>query len=147
LLATITDVRVSEFLEVKMVLRSVLVAAACLFCAPMVMAIDHTMDELSTVRRNVDEKKAVIVDVREESEWKAGHLNAATHLPLSEIRKNLDVEAVKKKLPKNKIVYTHCKVGARALTSALILERLGYDVRPLKPGYDELIRAGFPKAE
>ena len=84
----------------------------------MVMAIDHTMDELSTVRRNVDEKKAVIIDVREESEWKAGHLNAATHLPLSEIRKNLDVEAVKKNWLKNKIVYTHCKVGARALTSA-----------------------------
>lgn len=130
-----------------MLLRSVLAVAACLFCVQMVMAVDHTMDALSTVRRNVDAKKAVIVDVREESEWKAGHLDAATHLPLSEIRKNLDAEAVRKKLPKNMIVYTHCKVGARALTSALILERLGYDVRPLKPGYDELIQAGFPKAE
>jgi rhodanese-related sulfurtransferase len=120
---------------------------AGLLMAQAAFAIDHTKDSLETVRKNVEQKKAVIVDVREESEWKAGHLDAATHLPLSEIRKNLDVEAVKKKLPKNKIVYTHCKVGARALTSALILEKLGYDVRPLKPGYDELIQAGFPKAK
>lgn len=110
-------------------------------------AIDHTKDSLETVRKNVDQEKAVIVDVREEIEWNAGHLDGATLLPLSQLRKNLDADAVKKKLPKNRIIYTHCKVGARALTSAIILEKLGYDVRPLKPGYDELIEAGFPKAK
>lgn len=110
-------------------------------------AIDHTKDSLETVRKNVDQEKAVIVDVREEIEWNAGHLDGATLLPFSQLRKNLDADAVKKKLPKNRIIYTHCKVGARALTSAIILEKLGYDVRPLKPGYDELIEAGFPKAK
>lgn len=130
-----------------MVLRSVLALFACLSMSQFAAAIDHTLDSLSTVRRNVEEEKAVIVDVREESEWKAGHLEDATLLPLSQLRKNLDAGAVRRKLPKGKIVYTHCKVGARALTSALILEKLGYDVRPLKPGYEELIQAGFPKAK
>lgn len=130
-----------------MVLRSVLAVLACLSMVQLAVAIDHTKDSLSAVRRYVEEEKAVIVDVREAGEWRAGHLEDATHLPLSELRKNLDAEAVKRKLPKNKIIYTHCKVGARALTSGIILERLGYDVRPLEPGYDELIRAGFPKAK
>lgn len=110
-------------------------------------AIDHTKDSLETVRKNVDQKKAVIVDVRDESEWNAGHLDGATLLPYSQIRKNVDAEAVKRKLPKGKIIYTHCKAGVRSLGSAIILEKLGYDVRPLEPGYDKLIEAGFPKAK
>jgi rhodanese-related sulfurtransferase len=35
----------------------------------------------------------------------------------------------------------------RSLKAANILEKLGYEVRPLKPGYDELIEAGFKKSE
>lgn len=130
-----------------MFLRAVLVLASFALFVSAGLAADHTMDSLATVRRNVDAQKAVIVDVREESEWKAGHLEDATHLPLSAIRKTFDAEVIKQKLPKNKIIYTHCKVGARALTSAIILEKLGYDVRALEPGYDELIRSGFPKAK
>ena len=35
----------------------------------------------------------------------------------------------------------------RAKTAAKALEQHGYTVRALKPGYDELIKAGFKKAE
>ena len=48
------------------------------------------------------------------------------------------------KLSKEKIIYTHCAVGYRSLRAAKILKKYGYDVRPLKPGYDELVKAGFP---
>jgi rhodanese-related sulfurtransferase len=49
-------------------------------------------------------------------------------------------------VPKDKIIYTHCKAGGRALTCGDILKAQGYDVRPLKPGYEDLIKAGFQKA-
>ena len=49
-------------------------------------------------------------------------------------------------LPKDKIIYTHCKAGGRALVCGDILKKQGYDVRPLKPGYEALIQAGFEKA-
>jgi rhodanese-related sulfurtransferase len=54
-----------------------------------------------------------------------------------------------KKLPKNKktILYTFCVVGMRAKTAAIKLEQAGYTVRALKPGYEELLEAGFKKAE
>lgn len=45
--------------------------------------------------------------------------------------------------PKDKIIYTHCVVGKRSVAAGNILEKLGYQVRPIKPGYRELIAAGF----
>ncbi len=43
------------------------------------------------------------------------------------------------------MIYTHCRAGRRSVAAAVILEKLGYDVRPLKPGFEDLIQAGFPK--
>lgn len=108
---------------------------------------EHTKDSLAAVRKNVAAKKAVLVDVREKSEWDKGHLKDSVLLPLSALRKGIDEEQLKKKLPDDKIVYTFCVVGKRAVTAGKILKELGYKVRPLKPGYKELLEAGFKKAE
>ena len=43
-------------------------------------------------------------------------------------------------------MYTHCVMGVRALAAAKILQKLGYNVRPLKAGYEDLVKAGFEKA-
>ena len=47
------------------------------------------------------------------------------------------------KQTKDKILYTHCAVGYRSLRAAKILKKYGYEVRALKPGYEELVKAGF----
>lgn len=104
--------------------------------------LTHTKDTLDAVKTRVNEKKAVLVDVRSEDEWKDGHVKAAKFLPLSELSKMSETE-IREKLPKDKIIYTHCAVGARALKAGKILEKLGYDIRPLKPGYEDLVKAGF----
>ena len=107
---------------------------------------EHTKDSLDTVKKALEEKKAVIVDVRELDEWEEGHLQAARHLPMSSL-KQIDTEAVAKVLPKDKVVYLHCQAGGRCLKAAALLEPLGYDIRPLKPGYPDLVGAGFPAAK
>jgi len=38
-------------------------------------------------------------------------------------------------------------VGMRAKMAAKVLTQQGYTVRVLKPGYEELVEAGFKKAE
>jgi phage shock protein E len=108
---------------------------------------DLTKDSLPTVQKNITEKKAVLVDVREKSEWDKGHVEGAIFLPLSGLQTGIDPTALAKQVPKDKIIYTHCVVGKRSLTAADILERSGYQVRPLKAGYKELVAAGFKKAE
>ena len=104
-------------------------------------------DSLKTVLKNVTEEKAVLVDVREKKEWDAGHVEGAIFLPLSSLKKGVDAEGLEKLLPADKILYIHCVVGKRAVTAGNILEEFEYGVRPIKPGYEELIEAGFKQAE
>jgi phage shock protein E len=111
-------------------------------------AADHTKDDLKTVKKNIEEKKAILIDVRELTEWKEGHVKGAVLLPISELNKKVD-EAKIQELVKDKktIIYCHCGAGRRALKAGEMLEKLGYDVRPLKPGYFDLVEAGFEKVE
>jgi phage shock protein E len=116
------------------------------FLFSYVHAADLTNDALPTVQENIATHKAVIVDVREPGEWKEGHIEGAISLPLSSLKQGVDAKALEQQVPKDKIVYTHCVMGVRAGAAAKILEKLGYNVRPLKAGYKELVKAGFPKA-
>ena len=49
-------------------------------------------------------------------------------------------------LPRDKVVYCHCEAGGRTRPAADLLARHGYDVRALRPGYRDLLSAGFPPA-
>jgi phage shock protein E len=115
-----------------------------LLCFGTAWAAEHTKDSLDVVKKKLADKEAVLVDVREKGEWDAGHLDAAVLLPLSSLQKDANAS---KTLPKGKIVYTHCKAGLRSVSAAEILEKQGYDVRPLKAGYNDLLDAGFAPAK
>jgi phage shock protein E len=112
--------------------------------AASAQAAEHTTDSLAEVRKNIAEKKAVLVDVRETVEWTAGHIAGAISLPIVEIERKKIAPEVLAKLPKDRILYTYCVVGFRSKKAATILEKQGYEVRALKPGYDDLLKAGFP---
>ena len=109
--------------------------------------LTHTKDSLDTVKANVKEGKAVIVDVREQDEWDEGHLKGAILIPRSKLQEDAEATELVKKLDKSKIVYTHCRAGGRALACGELLKKQGFDVRPLKAGYADLIGAGFEKAD
>ncbi len=111
----------------------------------------HTKDSLDTVKENLAQKKAILIDVREPKEWNAGHLQDAQLLPLSELRKVPNDRAAQQKvdkaLPKQQIIYCHCGSGVRVLLATSILSKLGYDIRPLADGYSDLVAAGFTPAK
>jgi rhodanese-related sulfurtransferase len=109
--------------------------------------VEFTKDSLEVVKKNVASGKAVLVDVRSEEEWKKGHVEGELFVPVTSLRKGGDPKALAKILPKDKILYTFCVVGMRAKTAAYELGKQGYNVRALKPGYEELVKAGFKKAK
>lgn len=111
------------------------------------MAADHTTDSLDMVKKAVADGKAVLVDVREADEWKDGHLKAARHLALSDLKAGVPADRLKEAVPAGKVVYLHCASGRRCLAAADLLKKQGYDARPLKAGYEALLTAGFEKAK
>jgi rhodanese-related sulfurtransferase len=121
-------------------------AVACLMMS-LSQAAELTKDSLKMVKEYVETKRAVLVDVREKSEWNEGHIQGAVFLPLSELNAGIDDKQLAKRLPKGKIHYTHCVVGKRSVSAAKVLEKYGYELRPLKAGYKELLDAGFKKAK
>lgn len=121
-----------------------LIVVGCLLSLNGAFAAEHTKDSLAVVKQKLADKSAVLVDVREQAEWDAGHLDAAILLPLSGLQQGADSSP---KLKKGMIVYTHCKAGIRSVTAGEILSKQGYDVRPLKAGYQELLDAGFAPAK
>ena len=126
-------------------IKLLMISGLTAFIYSHVDAAELTNDPLPTVQENLATHKAVLVDVREPGEWKEGHVEGAISLPISSLKKGVDSSALEHQVPKDKIVYTHCVMGVRALKAAKILEKLGYNVRPLKARYEDLVKAGFAK--
>lgn len=112
--------------------------------------IEHTKDSLDAIKAGIAKKEAILVDVREKSEWDDGHLEGALFIPLSWLKEGAKDEQfaarLREKFPEKTILYLHCASGRRVLPATGILRKYGYDARPLKQGYDTLREAGFPPA-
>jgi rhodanese-related sulfurtransferase len=123
--------------------------AACVLAAVLQDPVEQPTDSLEQVKAAMAKKDAVLVDVREQREWDAGHIEGALLVPLSWLQEESKGDAFAKrleeKLPK-KILYVHCRSGGRARTAAGMLRKQGYDARPLKAGFDDLREAGFSVA-
>ena len=111
---------------------------------------EHTQDSLETIQERLANNEAILLDVREQDEWDLGHLKDAVLAPLSVLEEGVGDEgfdALLGKLSKDKIIYCHCVSGGRVMPASKILHQQGYDVRPLKPGYDDLVESGFEDVE
>jgi len=84
-----------------------------------------------------DDDLPVLVDVREQHEWDAGHLEDAIHIPLG----RLDEEAIE--VDRNRLVVVYCAGGMRSIDGSYVLKRQGFPrVKSLAGGYNAWERAG-----
>jgi rhodanese-related sulfurtransferase len=72
---------------------------------------------------------ATLLDVRENSEWNAGHAPGAVHIPAGQV-----AAQASRRLPKGRRVVVVCKSGARASAAARTLQSSGIDAINLKGG-------------
>ncbi len=132
-------------------LKQIAALVVSLLMAPAVLlSAEHTKDTVEEIQKKIADKKAILVDVREQKEWDEGHIEGAVLVPLSELEKRSKdpkyEDELIERFPKDRTVYCHCRAGRRALLAVPLLEKLGYEVRAVKPGFEELIKAGFKKA-
>ncbi len=65
---------------------------------------------------------SVMIDVRTDEEWNAGHIEGAIHIPLSEIK--TDIENYE--ISKDEEILLYCRSGNRSGRAKVILDELGY---------------------
>ena len=87
--------------------------------------------------------KAVLLDVREDSEWLAGHATQAVHLGKGILERDLE-----KTIPETATeIIMYCGGGYRSVLTADVAQRMGYrNVFSLIRGYKGLLAAEWPMA-
>ncbi len=73
-----------------------------------------------TMVRELVEKNACIIDVREPNEFAMGHIVNAINIPLSQFRERMN------EIPKNKPVYLHCRSSQRSYNAICAMQGCGY---------------------
>lgn len=81
---------------------------------------------------------AVILDVREDDEWNAAHIEGVTHIPLAEIPQRLD------EVPDADPVYVFCRGGGRSSRVTEWLNNNGYSAVNVDGGMKSWEAAGKP---
>jgi len=102
---------------------------------PKLQAIDS--DEL---RRRIKDGNTLVLDVRPEVEYAAGHISGARSIPLAEVAERL------KELPKSKTIVAYCRgpYCVFADEAVALLQRRGYEAFRLEDGFPEWKTRGFP---
>ncbi|GMA21355.1 rhodanese-like domain-containing protein [Arsenicicoccus piscis] len=81
---------------------------------------------------------AVILDVRNQDEWDAGHAPGAVHIPLGELPDRLD------EVPTDAGLAVTCRGGGRSSRAVAFLTGQGREVRNLVGGMSGWEQAGKP---
>src|SRR5262245_1602899 len=99
----------------------------------------HGRDELAA---RLKRGEVIVLDVRPEAEYCAGHIAGARSVPISELRRQM------RALPKSREVVAYCRgpYCVYADDAVRTLNRKGFAARRLIDGFPEWKRAGLPVA-
>jgi rhodanese-related sulfurtransferase len=92
----------------------------------------------AAVAERLAEGSVYIVDVRQPSGWRHGHIRGSSNVPLMQIKRQLAA------LPRDKTIVTVCASGHRSAAAARVLQRSGHEVENLKGGMHAWSRAALP---
>lgn len=92
----------------------------------------------AAAKSQIDAIKPTLVDVREASEFKEGHIAGAINIPIRELPAKIAT------LPKDQPIIVYCKIGHRGAMAVLFLRGQGYNVRSISGGLDGWVAANLP---
>ena len=94
-------------------------------------------DEL---KQRLPSNDLVVVDVRNDNEWKEGHIAEAIHIPLGQLAQRVN------ELAASDNIVVHCQGGSRSAIAASLLQKLGRkNVANLTGGYRRWLEVQSPK--
>ena len=96
------------------------------------------MSDFESVPVNDVPADAVVLDVREDYEWVAGHAEDAIHIPLDQLPARLG------ELDPDEDLYVICRTGGRSFRAAQWLNGQGYTAINVAGGMDQCLESGRP---
>ena len=81
----------------------------------------YTIANVEGLKNLLKNPQTVLLDVRETSEYKSGHIPNAINIPLQTLTHNLE------RIPRNKSVVLYCSSGYRSAMGVMTLHLLGYE--------------------
>jgi hydroxyacylglutathione hydrolase len=94
---------------------------------------------LAQLRSRIGHDGLVVLDVRDVSEWKAGHIPGSRNIPVGSLDQRLD------DVPHGGTLVVHCQTGSRAAMAASLLRARGFrDVQLFSSGFAEWRAAAQP---
>ena len=126
---SLRDVAEERLLDLQMALRSLMEARTNL------VGVDR-----KSILRQAQHGDVIVIDVRPQEEFAAGHLPFARSLPLTELKQRL------KQLPRDKPVVAYCRgpFCMMAHDAVALLQKQGYRAQPLEDGVAEWRARGLP---
>ena len=113
-----------KFLIDNWMLISIALASGGMLVWPMVSSsMNAGALTASAAVQLINREKAVVVDVGDASEFAAGHVGGAKHVPFSELESKLALTVKNKALP----LILVCPTGARANRAVAVAKKLGYE--------------------
>jgi molybdopterin/thiamine biosynthesis adenylyltransferase/rhodanese-related sulfurtransferase len=107
----------------------------------LLQQVKAEIEEVDAARAQELLDASVFVDVREEDEWREGHIPGAVHVPRGFLESRIEQVAPDRSVP----VVLYCAGGSRSAFAAKTLEELGYEnVVSLAGGFTDWKRNGFP---
>jgi rhodanese-related sulfurtransferase len=100
------------------------------------LPVNLTVQQVNEIRNNPD---VVLIDVREQWEYDAGHIPNVKLIPLGELPNRVN------EIPKDKFVVMTCRSGNRSGQATKFLRDKGFDnVHNMQGGIVAWQKAGFP---
>lgn len=133
-----------EFITENAVYIGLAVASGLMLLWPMLTgggsdhAVNVTPNEAVLL---MNRAKTLILDVRDEAEFAAGHIQGAKHVPLAELESRVKEFAKQK----GKAVLVHCQRGVRSKQACKILAENEFtQLHQLAGGLDKWVEAKMP---
>jgi rhodanese-related sulfurtransferase len=131
-----------EFIQNNIAIVMLVLASGAMLLWPMIGRRISGVREVGTLEatRLINHQNAVVLDVREDSEFYAGHIPHSVHVPLGQLAKHAELEKYK-----NRPVIAICRSGMRSGRACGVLRKNGFEqVYNLAGGITAWERANMP---
>ena len=132
-----------SFIQNNWMLVLVFVASGAMLVWPLVQRRLGPAKEIGTLEltRLLNDRKALLLDVRETKDYEGGRLPNAVHVPISQLSSRSGELAGMMDRP----VVAYCARGQRSMLAARALAKLGFkEIHSLRGGINAWRQAGLP---